>query len=161
MRTAQTTHPFPPAGLRVRGQRRPIAWLLARLRAPWLDRQLAAGVVPWRSRVHAARALQLTSARSRRALARSMEMLVERAERPPTPFRGAAIPPCREQVREAWPLVLAIASRLRSGEPVNAHGVARLRELLSDGAGPCYLRATPDALTLALQSVCRVLDVDD
>jgi hypothetical protein len=106
---------------------------LARLRAPWLDRQLAAGSVPWRSPAHAARTLQLTGDRSRGALARWLERLVEHAERPPARFIiSAVIPPCREQVHAALPVILATASRrLRSGAPVDARGVARLRALLS------------------------------
>ena len=74
---------------------------------------------------------------------------------------SAAVPPCREQVREAMPLILMIASRLRSAEPVDARGVARLRALLSDGSGPCYAPSRPGALTIALQSVSKSLDVQD
>jgi len=84
--------------------RRPPRWharLLARLRAPWLDRQLAAGTVTWRSESHAARALQLSSDRRRRALARSLERLVTDAHQPPTPVKTAAILVCREQVLDA------------------------------------------------------------
>ena len=112
-------------------------------------------------RAHAARALQLTSDRSRRGLARSLERLIEQSERPPAPFRGAAVQPCREQVREALPEILAIASRLRSGAPVDARGVARLRGLLCDGCGPCYAPSRPDALSIALSTVSDMLDVQD
>jgi hypothetical protein len=139
-----------------------VGWLLAHLRAPRLDRQLAAGSVPWRSPVHAARALQLTSDGHRRGLARSLERLVEHAEPPPGgPFRGSVVQPCREQVREALPLILMIAARLRSGAPVDARGVARLCALLSDGAGPCYSRSDPGALTGALETISQWLDVQD
>jgi hypothetical protein len=136
---------------------------LARLRAPWwLDRQLAARSVPWRSPAHAARALQLTGDRSRGALARWLERLVEHAERPPARFTiSAVVPPCREQVHAALPVILATASRLRSRAPVDARGVARLRALLSDGAGPCYSRADPVALTVALETISQWLDVQD
>jgi hypothetical protein len=135
---------------------------LARLRAPWLDRQLAAGSVPWRSPAHAARALQLTGDRSRGALARSLERLVEHAERPPARLTiSAVIPPCREQVHAARPVILATACRLRSRAPVDARGVARLRALLCDGAGPCYSRGDPGALAVALETVSQWLDVQD
>jgi hypothetical protein len=139
-----------------------IVWLLAGVRAPWLDRQLAAGSVPWRSPEHAARALQLTGDRSRGALARWLERLVEHAERPPARLSiSAVVSPCREQVHEALPVILATASRLRSRAPVDARGVARLRALLSDGAGPCYSRADPVALTVALETISQWLDVQD
>jgi hypothetical protein len=90
-----------------------IVWLLPRLGAPWwLDRQLAAGSVPWRSPAHAARTLQPTGDRSRGALARWLERLVEHAERSPARFIiSAVVPPCREQVHAALPVILATASR--------------------------------------------------
>lgn len=146
------------------GQRRAnprSAGLSARLRAPWLDRQLAAGVPSWHSRAHAARALQLTSDRNRRRLARFLERLVERAEERPAPFRSASVPPCRAQVREARPLMLAIALRLRTVAPVDARGIARLMDLLSDGGGPCYVPTHPHALSSALLTVDESLDVPD
>ena len=134
---------------------------MARLRAPWLDRQLADGVASWASPSHAARALQLTGARSRRSWAGSLERLVEHAERPSTRFGSAVVAPCREQVREALPLILDIAARLRATAPVGAAGVARLRALLCDGNGPCYSRSDQGALRIALQAVSESLDVYD
>lgn len=148
-----------PAGLAPRRMPPGVVWLLAHVRARRLDRQLAAGSVPWRSPVHAARALQLTSERYRRGLARSLERLVEHAERPGGQFRGSVVQPCREQVTEALPLMLTIAARLRSGAPVDARGIARLCALLSDGAGPCYARSDPGALSGALETVSEWLDV--
>ena len=148
---------------RALGRRRP-RWhvrFFARLRAPWLDRQLASGIVTWRSPSHAARALQLTRDRKRRSLACSLERLVKDAEQRPTPCRGAAVLVCREQVREASPLILTICSQLRSSIPVDARGIAKLHDLLCDGCGPCYARIRPDALTVALQAVLQSLDVTD
>ncbi len=129
--------------------------------APWLDRELAAGVASWRSELHAARALQLTSDRNRRGLARSLERLVADTESPPAPFRGAAVPPCREQVLDALPVIRLVAARLRSGDPVHATGIARLSALLSEGAGPCYMRIKPDALTNALLDIAQWLAVPE
>jgi hypothetical protein len=82
-----------PFGTLGRGRRRARpAGLWARLRAPWLDRQLAAGVSSWHSRAHAARALQLTTHRTRRRLARVLEQLVERAEDPPRRSATLSVP---------------------------------------------------------------------
>ena len=162
MRTAHAPRPIALAGTRrPPRQARVVARLRARLGASWIDPRLAAGAVSWRSPVYAARALQLTDRGSRFALARSLERLLERAEQPSAPFKSAAIAPCRVQVRDALPLILSIASRLRSGTPVDARGIAQLSELLSDGAGPCYRRIHPEALTRALERVSRALDVDD
>jgi hypothetical protein len=154
-----TPTPWPTVGSAGRHAR--AARLLAHLRALWLDRQLTAGVASWHSPTHAARALQLTSARNRTALARSLERLVEQAEEPPTPARSAVIEPCRPQVREARPIILTMAFRLRSRSPVAARGMARLKLLLSDGVGPCYAPSRPDALAIELQTVSQWLDVRD
>jgi hypothetical protein len=136
--------------------------MLAHLRAPWIDRELAQGVAPWRSPAHAARSLQLTTSRRRRALAAGLECLVEHAERPAGHFRrSAVIAPCREQVREASPLIFAITARLRDGAPLDARGVARLRAVITDGAGPCYKRSHRDALNDALELASQWLDTPD
>ena len=155
------THPLAPATSR-QERRHPTARVRARLRAPWLDRQLAMGAPTWCTPVHAARALQLTSDRSRRSLARSLARLVRDAEqRPVGPFGGGPVPPCRIQVHNARPLLLALSAQLRAGEPVEAAGIARLRALLCDGTGPCYARIEPDALTTALQAISQWLEVQD
>jgi hypothetical protein len=135
------------------------ARLNARLHAPSLDRELASGIAPWRSPLHAARALALTSDRTRRGLARSLERLVEQAQQPRNQQRGAVVYPCREQVIEAMPALLTIAGRLRSADPVDARGMARLNILISDGSGPCYVRIRRNALTDALQEISQWLAV--
>jgi hypothetical protein len=134
--------------------------LIARVLAPWLDHELARGLGTSLSEAHAARAKQLTTKRTRRALAVSLDRLVDRAQNPRRGFLTGVVAPCPEQVLEAMPLILSIRSRLRSTEPLNAEAVARLKELVSDRAGPCYVRREPDALTAALRDVSRSLDVE-
>ena len=145
----------PPRGFRSQLAAR----LNARLHAPSLDRELASGIAPWRSSPHAARALQLTCTRNRRGLARSLERLIEQAHEPRGLYRGAVVYPCREQVIEAMPALLTIAGRLRSADPIDARGIARLNILLSDGSGPCYVRIQRNALTNALQEISQWLAV--
>jgi hypothetical protein len=159
MRTTHALgHPSPRPPI---SRRRPaLTALRARLGAPRLDRQLSAGTVSWRSPAHAARSLQLTSDRRRRRLARSLERLIELTEKPP-PFHGAVVTPRREQVGEAKPLIVAIAVRLRSGAPVDARGIAYLRELLCNGDSPVYARAAAGALAAELRTVSEMLDVHD
>jgi hypothetical protein len=132
--------------------------LRAHLRGPWLDRQFASGVQSWASPSHAARALQLTNPRRRRFLARSLERLVEEAARPPLPARAASIRVCRSEVKEAREEVVAIVARLREPDPVDAHGIAALLELLRDGCGPVYVPLRPGALRSALQMVLDGLE---
>ena len=143
------------------GRGHPLAPLLARLRAPWLDRQLVAGVESWRSPVHAARSRQLTSERTRRMLARSLEQLVEAAEEPTRVFRGPVIRPSRARVREARPVMLTLAARLRGAAPVNPQAIAALKDLLADGGGPVYTNGPPEAVKLRLQAIEEALDAQD
>jgi hypothetical protein len=137
------------------------ASLLARLRAHRIDRELAQGTEPWRSPVYAARSLQLTSPRNRRALAKSLDRLVRDADASRAGFANAAITPCREQVLRAIELIRSMAARLRSPEPLNVQGVARLNLLLSDGEGPCYRWLGRDSLLIALRDVSQWLPVRD
>jgi hypothetical protein len=128
----------------------------AHLHAGRLDGELAKGVPTWTTPVHAARALQLTSARRRRHLARALERLLAEAQRPPAPL-SSAIPPSRPQVRDALPQILAVSASLRSVEPVSAQGTARLRALLRDGSSPCFVNRRPGALADALEAVLQCL----
>jgi len=127
-----------------------------------LDRDLARGAPTWGSTLHAARALQLTGRRERMRLARALAILVEHAQLPHGHFfRSGVIEPCRSQVREALPSIMAVGARLRGREPLHARGVARLRLLLSDGCGPCYLASHPAALRDALDAVYGWLDTEE
>jgi hypothetical protein len=134
--------------------------LAARLRGAGLDRQLAVGVEPWRSPLHATRARQLTSHRNRRRLARSLERLIEEAE---SPRHGltAVVPPAPARVREARPQMLTLSARLRGDRPVAARGIAVLKDLLSDGGGPFYTPGDPETLRRRLRAVDGYLDALD
>jgi len=133
--------------------------LIARVLARWLDAELARGVGASFSEANAARVQQLTAARKRRALALRLDRLVDRAENPRPAFLIAARAPCREQVRDAMPLILALRSRLLSSEPLAVQGIARLKTLLNNPYGPCYVAGQRDALTVALQEISESLDV--
>lgn len=136
---------------------RPPRWsdhLLARLHASRLDRDLANGIASWQSPAHAARSLQLTTGRKRVSLAKGVESLIEMAEEPRRLYLlTPVIQPSRRQVRDAKPLIRAIAARMRDGEPLDARSAAALRLLLTDGTGPCYGPALPGALKAALETV--------
>ena len=133
--------------------------LIARMLARWLDAELARGVAASFSEANAARAKQLTAERTRKALARRLDRLVDRAENPRRASLIAARPPCPEQVRNAMPLILTLRSRLLSGEPLAAQGIARLKTLLSNPHDPCYAGSRRDALMAELQEIVRSLDV--
>lgn len=152
-----TAQPF----VMVKSRTRPLMSLAARFRGPGLDRQLAVGVEPWRSSLHAIRARQLTSYRNRRRLARSLERLVEEADSPPRRGITAAVPPARERVREARPQMLTISARLRGSGPVAPRGIAVLKDLLSDGGGPFYTPGSPETLKRRLRLIDGYLDTLD
>jgi hypothetical protein len=134
--------------------------LIARMLAPWLDEELARGMGAALSEAHAARAEQLTSEGGRRKVARRLDKLVERAQNPRPPSLIPLVPPCREQVRDAMPLILEIRSRVLSGDPLTPRGIACLKRLLSDRCGPCYVPSKAETLTLALQEVVGSLEGD-
>jgi hypothetical protein len=121
--------------------------------APWLDRELADGVEAGLSKAHAARAEQLISRRTRTAVARSLEKLLERSQTTKRPTPIATVPLCREQIVSAAPLIATTASRLRSGERVDARAVARLKLLIGDRRGPFYRLTRFDALAVALREI--------
>jgi hypothetical protein len=127
--------------------------LIARMLAPWLDREIADGVGMSLSEAHAARAEQLTGQRSRRAVARSLDRLVGRMNDPRPGLPTATGRPCREQVLEVMPLIVSIRACLRSTQPLNAHGVARSKALLRNREGPCYVSDAPAELRAALRAV--------
>jgi hypothetical protein len=101
----------------------------------------------------------LTGPRFRRTLAAGLDRLAADAQAPPDPYgRTAVVAPCREQIADALPTILALAARLRDREPVSEHGMATLRVLLTDGAGPCYAQSRRDALAGALSGVLESLN---
>lgn len=116
---------------------------LARLRGGSLDRALAAGADPARSRALAARAAQLTSPNARLRLAESLEQLLRRAREPSRPGR---VTPQRRTVLAEQSDLQELADRLRGPELVYAQGVAMLRLLLTDGAGPVFARRPEGSL---------------
>jgi hypothetical protein len=111
--------------------------LVALLKANQFDRMLAVGApVPAGSAlaVHAAR---LTSVDEREAVARSLRRVLDDAR-----TRTALVSPQIElnvpNINAARDRIDAITLRLHSPRPVTSRGVARLRLLLADGAGPMY-----------------------
>ena len=133
--------------------------LIAHMLAPWLDRELARGLGESHSEAHAARADQLSGERARRAVAHTLDRLVDRTAKPRRALPHLVIGPCREQVQNAMPLIGSIRSRLCSTDPLDAQAIAELKTLLRDRDGPCYVPTGPDALKVALERISESLDV--
>lgn len=135
--------------------------IVARLRAASLDAELAAGISPETCDYLAARAFQLTSMKSRRQLAAGLERVLATAgglgqsntaagglgqsdtdasgsTRPAVPVVPLRMPLRRARVTAAAAELGELARHLLTPGPVPARGVAIVRQLLSDGAGPLY-----------------------
>jgi hypothetical protein len=143
--------------------------LLARVLAASLDRQLASGARPEASAVLAARAMVLTSAGYRRALAASLRRMLAASvaprprSLPVTTARSAGgavhpyIPLRRDRIAGAAAELAGLADCLTARGPVPARGVALVSQLLADGGGPLYRAASRDDLGARLERAAQAL----
>ena len=100
--------------------------------------------------------------RRRVLLARRLEALVAEAEHPhrrPGAV-SARVPLDGAEVRRARAVLLELAVELRSEAPVRAEGLRQVRDLLTDGAGPVYLRRYDGDVTDAAEAALRALPAD-
>ena len=111
------------------------ARLTARLQGRALDRALIEGADPAATPQLSARVAQLTSRRSRDALADGLERLLEGARGPRR--RWWALSRCDALLANASE-ISALARLLRGGTPVYVSGIAVVREMLGDAASPAY-----------------------
>lgn len=132
--------------------------LIVQWRSAELDRQLAAGMNPWRSDVLALRARRITRRRSRSQLAGGLLRAI-RAAQGVTGFSAAVRP--HPEVLDARTTMSAIARRLRAPEPVAARGVAMVQMLLTDSTGPLYCPAVEGALGRRLRAAAAAMEPTD
>lgn len=132
---------------------RPWHRLLARCAATRLDRELATGTSPETSLSLAARAMQLTSGKSRRDLARSLQRILAAVSQQPAgmPSRTAAVHPprlplCRTRISHSAGSLATLAGYLAAPGPIPMQGVAMVSQLLIDGTGPLYCQACSEDL---------------
>lgn len=114
-----------------------LARLTARLRAGQFDRMLAVGVPAPEGSPIAVHAARLTTIDEREAIARSLRQSLDDA-RHNNPMLSSRVPVHCANIMAAQDLIDAVSLRLHSPRPVSPRGMARLRRLLSDGAGPMY-----------------------
>jgi hypothetical protein len=117
--------------------------LKARLAADRLDRELASGAAPESSVLLAVHAQRIVDPTACSTLARSVRKVIERAkgiERTGRrrPALSAQLPISTPSVSAVAGALRAVADRLDKAGPVRARGVAEVRALLRDGAGPLY-----------------------
>jgi len=122
--------------------------LAARLVGRKLDRALVSGANPAASRLLAARAARLSSAGTRARIADGLERVALSADVPRSRVR---ILPARAAILANRSELLEIAGILRDDRPLYARGVAMLRGILTDGAGPAYTDRRGEGLAGQLQ----------
>jgi hypothetical protein len=123
-----------------------------------LDRQLAAGADPMRSDELSLRVGQLGSSRNRRRVACELRSAVALAERDAYPVVVAAPPIRRAAVRANSELLLEIAERLSSCDPVGVRGLAIASQLIEDRRGPLYCDNADRSLTVTAFEALVALD---
>ena len=129
-----------------------------RWRARELDRQLAAGADPMQSDELSLRVGQLGSTKGRQRIACALRGAVALAERDAYPVMLAAPAIQRSAVRAGGGLLLEIAERLLSREPVGVRGVAIASQLLEDRRGPLYRDNAARPLTVTAFDALVALD---
>jgi hypothetical protein len=150
---------LPRARLHVAEQPLSFAAARAHLGARRLDRDLAAGVTPSCSQLHAVRALQLTSARQRATVATRLERLLLEARYPRLshPRLGILLAPARGPVLGCDWLISDLAATLRAATPISAEVVARLRALLRWSSGALYACDAPGQLEAGLLQIADLI----
>jgi hypothetical protein len=139
------------------GDHQPWNRLLARVRAPSLDRQLLAGCPPGSSRALAIRARQIVSPAGRRGLAQGWEHVLDLGRRPPVP-RTPRGPLCRGRIAAAERDVREMLAVLTGALPITARGAAMASVLLSDGTGPLHNHRSPLDLGAEVRQATRQMD---
>lgn len=132
-------------------------WLrvLTRWSAGDLDRRLASGSDPMLSDELSLRVGQLGSATTRVRLASVLRTAVEMANGRRAPLIATRLR--RDAIRECDELLLALAERLRGGEPVGAQGLAMTARLVGDRAGPLYRSRASGSLPAAVRDALAAL----
>jgi hypothetical protein len=105
-------------------------------RARDLDRDLASGTDPMQTDELSLRVGQLGSARMRVQLASALRGAVELANGRRAPLTTTRLR--RQEIRKNDELLLALADRLRDGEPLGVRGLAMTADLVKNRCSPLY-----------------------
>jgi hypothetical protein len=133
-------------------------WLrvLTRLRAADLDRQLANGTDPILSDELSLRVGQLGSAGTRSRLAVALRGAVEMANGRHPPLITTRLR--LREIQENEELLLALADRLRDGEPLGVEGLATTARLVNDHSSPLHRAGQGGSLPAALSDALAALE---
>jgi len=131
--------------------------VLARMRARALDLALASGIPTDSSPAVKLRARALTRPRVARELGQQLCQIVQEAHEPRRMPGMRVMGATRESVLAAEDDLRMLASRLQSGKPIAAHGIAKVHLLLSDGTGPLFHRGSDRTLSDAIREATSAL----
>jgi len=134
----------------------PWEWISAHLLASKLDRALAKGACPDGSAQLALRAQALVRVSTRQLLAQCVQQVLADATRPNP--RRRVVPVCCQRVLDSSADFQQLIRRLLSPAPLPAAGVAQVRVLLTDGAGPLYYRGSPEDLGAKVHRAVQALE---
>ena len=137
-------------------QSSPRVRLVARLRASHLDAALVSGASLDSSAPLSLHAHGLISAKNRHKLSEEVREIVRKADQPRSVF-DPTVPICRRKVLAVRELFEELADRLQDRDPVAPHGVANVRRLVREGAGPLYERPSEDDLQDFLEEAIGAL----
>jgi hypothetical protein len=70
----------------------------------------------------------------------------------------AAVPPNRQEVLAARPVIVALGRRIQGANPVTPRGMAMLSELLSEPTSPLYRPDEPGVLASRLRAAAAALE---
>jgi hypothetical protein len=130
--------------------------VLARVRARALDRALASGIPTDTSPALWLRARALARPWVARELGQQLCRIAQEAHEPRR-MPGMRVRAARERVLAAEDDLRVLAARLQSGEPIAAHGIAKVHLLLSDGTGPLFHRGSDRNLSEAIREATSAL----
>ena len=135
--------------------RRPSVALRLRVRwkAPQLDAALADGADPGAREELALRAKQLTDPTHRARIARSIDRLLDLAERGQGMPSINRLPFQASRVEANRPQLMEVADRLEEEDSPPVQAVAMATLLVEDGLGPLYVQEHRDRLGPAVRSV--------
>jgi hypothetical protein len=131
---------------------------LARICAARLDRALARGASPDTSAVLALRARALLLPQVQRELAQQVARVLAEGTDPTPRVRGSRVPVRRNSVRATAHLFRELVDRLSGAGPLSVEGIAMVRNLLTDGAGPIYHPGPAGELRGALDRALAALE---
>jgi hypothetical protein len=143
---------YPSASLRLR--------LSVRFRRGRLDSQIAGGVDTSSSPALTLRAWQLVQPAERRRVARALRRTVIQAHDHRVNGFSSIVPISRQAVTQCSQGLLGVADAIEQFDRVNACGMARALELITDGTGPLYNPATEYLLGTAVWSISDGLHAD-